>query len=104
MVNTNAVRIELESKLSDLLARCPEIEAVLSDPGESDWEENAVTMENDEALAAIGDLTKQEIRDIRLALDRIQRGTYGTCHRCGQPIGRDRLAAIPWATSCVHCA
>jgi DnaK suppressor protein len=103
MVNTNAVRIELESKLRDLLARCPEIEAVLSDPGESDWEENAVAMENDEALAAIGEVTKQEIRDIRLALDRIQRGTYGTCQRCGHSIGRDRLTAIPWATNCVHC-
>jgi RNA polymerase-binding protein DksA len=37
------------------------------------------------------------------ALDRIQAGTYGTCVNCGKPIAEDRLAAIPWATTCIDC-
>jgi RNA polymerase-binding protein DksA len=37
------------------------------------------------------------------ALDRIQAGTYGTCINCGKPIAEDRLAAIPWATTCMDC-
>jgi RNA polymerase-binding protein DksA len=37
------------------------------------------------------------------ALDRIQAGTYGTCVNCGKPIPEDRLAAIPWATTCIDC-
>jgi RNA polymerase-binding protein DksA len=37
------------------------------------------------------------------ALERIQAGTYGTCVNCGKPIAEDRLAAIPWATTCIDC-
>lgn len=103
MASITLIRKQLETRLGELMERCPAIEAILSDPGESDWEENAVAMEGDEALAAIGDLTKQEIRDIRLALNRIDRGTYGVCVRCGHPVGQDRLAAIPWVATCIRC-
>jgi RNA polymerase-binding transcription factor len=37
------------------------------------------------------------------ALARIDEGTYGTCLNCGRPIAEERLAAIPWATSCIDC-
>jgi DnaK suppressor protein len=31
-------------------------------------------------------------------------GTYGTCERCGDPVGMDRLEALPWAILCIDCA
>jgi DnaK suppressor protein len=31
-------------------------------------------------------------------------GSYGTCERCGLPIGAERLAARPAAATCVRCA
>ena len=31
-------------------------------------------------------------------------GTYGRCESCGRPIGAERLAARPTATTCVDCA
>jgi DnaK suppressor protein len=37
------------------------------------------------------------------ALARIDQGTYGTCVNCGKPISEERLAAIPWATTCIDC-
>ena len=37
------------------------------------------------------------------ALARIDLGTYGTCVNCGKPISEERLAAIPWATTCIDC-
>ena len=37
------------------------------------------------------------------ALARIEQGTYGTCVNCGKPISEERLAAIPWATTCIDC-
>ena len=40
---------------------------------------------------------------IDAALNRIEDGTFGTCTNCGKPIGEDRLAAIPWATTCIDC-
>ena len=39
----------------------------------------------------------------RLALRHIERGTYGRCDNCGQPIGKGRLMAFPRATLCVTC-
>lgn len=30
-------------------------------------------------------------------------GLYGVCEDCGQPIGAERMEAIPTATRCVHC-
>jgi DnaK suppressor protein len=40
---------------------------------------------------------------IDAALGRIDAGTYGTCTTCGNPIGDDRLKAIPYATQCIDC-
>ena len=37
------------------------------------------------------------------ALARIEAGTYGTCVRCGQPVGDERLAAMPAARLCIAC-
>jgi len=37
------------------------------------------------------------------ALARIDAGTYGTCVRCGQPVGDERLAAMPAARLCIAC-
>lgn len=40
---------------------------------------------------------------IDAALQRIEDGTYGTCATCGQPIGAERLEALPWTTQCIDC-
>lgn len=37
------------------------------------------------------------------ALDRIKDGTYGYCHKCGKPIPKKRLEAVPHATLCIEC-
>jgi len=37
------------------------------------------------------------------ALDRLERGTYGHCESCGEPIGKGRLMAFPRATLCMTC-
>ena len=40
---------------------------------------------------------------IDAALGRIENGTYGVCQQCENPIGADRLEALPWATLCIDC-
>ncbi len=104
MKSHGKVKAELQAKLKALYARALDIEDILSDPGNSDWEENAIEMENDEAWAAVGDVTKEEIREIRLALRRIERGDYGKCESCGKHIGQERLDALPWTPYCIGCA
>jgi len=43
------------------------------------------------------------IQSVKLALERIEDGTYGTCMECEQEISAKRLKAVPWASCCVHC-
>lgn len=37
------------------------------------------------------------------ALSRIEKGTYGVCRDCGEPIAMARLNAIPWTRVCITC-
>jgi RNA polymerase-binding protein DksA len=54
----------------------------------------------DAALAANIDGLLAQVDE---ALAKMGAGTYGTCDRCGKPIGVARLEAIPYATLCVDC-
>lgn len=38
------------------------------------------------------------------ALSRLEAGSYGVCARCGEPIGAERLAALPETVTCIACA
>ncbi len=44
------------------------------------------------------------LEEVTAALDRIERGTFGRCVTCGQPIGQERLRAVPYARLCIDCA
>jgi len=94
----------LEARLNDLLNRAAEIETELNSQGDSDWTENAIEAKNDETLEGIESVTQEEIREIRLALNRIESGTFGTCSDCGKLISKQRLEAIPFCNTCINCA
>jgi len=42
-------------------------------------------------------------QSIKLALQRIADGSYGTCLRCDREISFKRLVAVPWAAYCIQC-
>lgn len=91
----------LKARLADLTARAEGLEDDLRQPLDADWEEQAVDLADDEALAGVDDVLRQEIVQIRAALGRIANGTYGTCAVCGEEIGMGRLQARPIATRCI---
>ena len=62
-----------------------------------------VTAERGEIDALVGSL-RETLGDIDNALAKIDLGTYGTCERCGKPIGEPRLEAMPAARLCIECA
>ena len=43
------------------------------------------------------------LREIDLALERMDQGAYGSCEECGRFIGKARLRALPQATLCRAC-
>jgi DnaK suppressor protein len=58
-----------------------------------DRELNAVALHRESCLLA----------DVRLALRRIEEGSYGICQQCEETIGEKRLIAVPWARCCIRC-
>jgi RNA polymerase-binding transcription factor len=43
------------------------------------------------------------LQAIEEALWRLEKGTYGVCRDCGEPIAAPRLKAIPWTRVCITC-
>lgn len=41
--------------------------------------------------------------DVEAALERMDRGRYGICHRCERPIPRAHLGIVPQARCCARC-
>lgn len=104
MTDYSDIREKLQNRLGDLLERAEIIEDDLRHPLEADSSEQAVDLADDEALEGIDEVLRHEIAQIRMALLRIENGTYGTCGQCGKQIARKRLEARPIATRCIDCA
>lgn len=43
------------------------------------------------------------LQAIEEALYRMEKGTFGVCRDCGEPIAPARLSAIPWTRVCITC-
>jgi DnaK suppressor protein len=43
------------------------------------------------------------LQAIEEALFRLEKGIYGVCRDCGDPIAAARLIAIPWTRVCITC-
>lgn len=104
MADYDELATQLRTRLADLVSRANVIEDDLRHPLDADWEDQAIDLADDEALAGVDEVLRTEIQQVRLALLRIENGTYGVCAKCGKPIPLDRLKARPIATRCVGCA
>ncbi len=86
-------------------------EARGSGPGKGDRadgppEQTNCADESDDREITIGLLHSERVllREIHDALGRIEKGTYGICLGTGEPIGKSRLLARPWAKYCIAYA
>jgi RNA polymerase-binding transcription factor DksA len=91
---------------TDLRAEAEQL-AADREPGDVQFDEESgqgdtmnVERERDLALSA---QALAAVEDIDRALAKIDAGTYGICERCGQPIPKERLKALPYAALCVAC-
>jgi len=46
---------------------------------------------------------EKELRDVNKSLERLEKGTYGICKYCDEPIEEKRLEARPTSGACVGC-
>ncbi len=94
----------LKIRLSELRTHLGKVDRELHKLLPADSEEQAIELENQEALEVIEKTETTEIHQIEAALKRISEGTYGTCTKCGGPIDPRRLKALPTAATCVPCS
>ena len=103
---------DLESERANYLRQAESLQAEADsltedrEPGDVQFDEEsgegdtlAVERERDLALSA---QARAAIEEIDAAIGRIKDGSYGICVASGQPIPRERLKAIPWATERVE--
>ena len=66
-------------------------------------EEEATESFELEKRLALEKRIKDQLADVEHALDKFDKGTYGLCDNCGQPIDPERLEALPQASLCSNC-
>jgi DnaK suppressor protein len=98
----NTFRKTLENRQTELESgsRNREALAIETSPDELDRIQHASNREE-----AIGNLERSStrMREVQAALQRMDEGSFGICIGCEENISPKRLAAIPWATSCIAC-
>ena len=106
------LRASLLKERDELQRQLAELEATSFSTPQSD-----ITGETsfDEEYADSGTATFERERDLSLennirdllgkidkALSRMDEGTYGICERCGRPIEKARIKALPYASLCIR--
>jgi DnaK suppressor protein len=109
---------ELKVLKDDLQAHHKDVEKQLAEISESTFASDQTDMTGeagfDEEYADAGSATYEREKDLSLvinlrdllekiekAVTKIDEGTYGLCDRCGKPIEKARLKALPYANLCL---
>lgn len=95
-------REDVRRQLADLGANPDEdsLDNVQFDAGFADSAQ--ATAERAKVLAMVEQL-RERLADCNHALERLERGDYGKCERCGNEIDPQRLEVLPAARLCVRC-
>jgi DnaK suppressor protein len=83
------------------------LRALLSGPADPvevrDPEEWGRTSAEQDVDLALMEMQADTCRRIDEALQRLEKGTYGSCEECDEEIPAARLQALPFATLCLTC-
>ena len=56
-----------------------------------------------ELILTLGDRERERLHEVNVAIERLNEKGYGECEECGEPIGGERLRALPFTRVCVDC-
>jgi DnaK suppressor protein len=92
----------LERKQAELVRVLRTRDDIAIEKSADQMDEIQYASERDLAISNL-DRDSNLLRQVRIALSRIQDGSYGTCIECEWAISPKRLAAVPWAARCIQC-
>ena len=93
---------DLNRALDETEARLRALDTPASEP-HGDEADQRTARQNVEDVVTERARLEDHRRLVLSALTKIERGTYGECVACCQPIPAKRLDAVPWAERCVPC-
>jgi len=94
-------KLHLEKQLSKLTRDDPYLHhdwTVSSEPGGE-----ALEYEGHERITLVKANLAKGLDQVKRALSRLRRGSYGKCEKCAAKIDEKRLEAFPEATLCLKC-
>jgi RNA polymerase-binding transcription factor len=95
----------LTNSLEELLSKADDTVSGMTDPKENfpDPTDRASLESDRNFMLRIRDRESKLIKKIKKALERIEKGTFGVCDKCGEAISINRLKARPVTTQCIEC-
>lgn len=102
----DAERDEVDRRIRSLRTRFEAIVAgseFTTDDDEHDPEGSTIAFERAQVSALLAAATAER-DELAEASTRLDRGTYGRCERCGEPIAPMRLDALPATRRCIECS
>lgn len=88
---------------SQAIAELSRLREYMQDEVDIDPEEGDTAVSEREKNTALIAVLERKVSDIDAALQSMEKGEYGICTRCSEPIGPERLEFKPDATFCVSC-
>lgn len=101
-IELGAFRRVLAHRLSELGDGFRKREDLAIDASPDDLDRIQQASDHDFVVSGL-ERNANQLREVRAALERIDAGTFGVCVGCEEAINRKRLAAVPWAASCIVC-
>lgn len=101
-----AEKARLEEELKEMeVGNLSESQSEIS--GENSYEDHfadsgTATFERERDLSLERNI-KDLLQRVEIALKNLEKGTFGTCRRCGEEIDPARLKALPYTDLCIAC-
>lgn len=93
----------LQEEREATLAEMNRLRIALQSEVDDDVEEGDPNMYEREKILALLQNLERKLESVDQALRKVEKGTYGVCENCGNPIDPARLKAIPHAVLCIDC-
>jgi len=98
----NQSKAELEKERCQVLKEIERMRIYLEDLRVTDDSVDPDASERMMSFSIMANL-ERKLQSIDYALSVIDRGKYGLCEECGQPINPERLKILPDTTLCARC-
>lgn len=99
LLTGNVAKIQEETFMGSQKERSGEISGMKSHMADSGSDAYGM-----ELMIGLASNQEKVLRAVNAALERMDKGVYGYCTRCGKAIPQPRLEAIPEAELCLKCA